>query len=79
MMHVLLGAGLGAWVVWRWRSDIERYVAPLLRVRTKAADVLEEGNVPEEGKEKLKDGLRAAHEAVRPAPLPGEPGHQPIR
>jgi hypothetical protein len=79
MMNVLLGAGIGALVVWRWRSEIERHIAQLRGVETKAADVLEKANVLEEGKEKLKDGLRAAHEAVRAAPLPGEPGHQPIR
>ena len=26
MINVLLGAGIGAWVVWRWRSEIERLI-----------------------------------------------------
>jgi hypothetical protein len=62
MIRLLLGAFLGGWAVWRWRSQIAQYLDQLPDVPTKAADVLDEG------KEKLKEGLQTAQEAIRPAP-----------
>jgi hypothetical protein len=67
MIRLLLGAVLGGWVVWRWRSQIARYLDQLPDAPTKAADLLDQG------KEKLKEGLQATQEAIRPSESPPGP------
>ena len=66
----VLGAIVGAAVVWLWGRDVEEYVeAKTRRVRTKAAEGVRA--VEEKSAEVLDRGSNVLHrveEAIRPAP-----------
>ena len=60
---LVLGAILGAAVVWLWGREVEKYVQERTRaVRRKAA----------EGVRAVTEALRAGQEAIRPAPAAGK-------
>ena len=60
---LVLGAILGAAVVWLWGREVEKYVQERTRaVRMKAA----------EGVRAVTEALRAGQEAIRPAPAAGK-------
>jgi hypothetical protein len=73
----VLGAIIGAAVVWLWGREMEKYVETKTRgVRTKAAEgvraveeVLDRGG---DALEHMSEALRAGEEAIRPAPAAGE-------
>jgi hypothetical protein len=71
---LVLGAIMGAAVVWLWGREIGEYLEEKTRgVRTKAADgvrAVEEkaGKVLDRTREDVSEALRAGQEAIRPAP-----------
>ena len=70
----VLGAIMGAAVVWLWGREIGEYLEEKTRgVRTKAAHgvrAVEEkaGKVLDRTREDVSEALRAGQEAIRPAP-----------
>ena len=72
----VLGAIVGAAVVWLWGRALKEYLAEKTRgVRTSAAEggrAVEEKAGEQDTKEHVTDALRAGEEAIRPAPAGGE-------
>jgi hypothetical protein len=73
VIPLLIGIGLGGWVVWRYRGELEAYLAQLGGVQRTAGDLLAAG------KDTIKHGLQATREATRPAASPEGPDDQPHR
>jgi hypothetical protein len=59
MFRLLIGVLLGGWAVWRWRSQLERYLRELPGLREKTVDAVDRGAA------QVKKTLQSAGDAIR--------------